>query len=74
MSGAGFLCGTQSPARTASKRPARSGPTAYSRMAWTAASAEVDATPSFQPASWAAVITRRIPGRGGSLPSATISV
>ena len=49
-------------------------PPAYSRMAWTDASAEVDATPSFQPASWAAVMTRRMPGRGGSLPAATISV
>ena len=74
MSGAGFLWGTQSPASTTSKRAARSGPAARSRMARTDGSADVDATASFQPASWASPMIRRMPGRGGSLPAATISV
>ena len=53
---------------------ARSGPAARSRMARTDGSADVDATASFQPASWASPMMRRMPGRGGSLPAATISV
>ncbi len=55
MSGAGFLWATTSPARTRSKRAARSGPAAWSRMARTDASAEVEATASVQPASCAAL-------------------
>ena len=74
MSGAGFLWGTQSPASRTSKRAARSGPAAWSRIARTDGSAEVEATASFQPASCASAMIRRIPGRGGSFPAATISV
>ena len=74
MSGAGFLWATTSPARRRSKREARSAPVAFSRIALTEASADVDATAIFQPASWASRTIRRMPARGGSMPAATISV
>lgn len=73
MSGAGFLCGTMSPAKTA-KPLASSSPTACSSTARTEGSAEVEATASVQPAPRAASTIRRIPGRPGSAPDATSSV
>ena len=72
MSGAGFLCGTMSPANTATAR-ACSAPTARSRVARTEGSAEVEATATGQPAASASATTRSMPGAGGTAPEATSS-
>src|ERR671916_452867 len=64
MSGAGFLRGTMSPARTM-KSAARSSPTTCVRTARTDGSADVDATASAQPAAAASSTSRATPVPAG---------
>ena len=73
MSGAGFLCGTMSPAKTSTDR-AWPVPTARFSVARTDASADVEATATRQPVASASATILAIPERGGTAPDATSPV